>query len=137
VSEREERAAAEQSVDPRVDLAIERTELAHERTHLAWVRVVFTLITAGLAIDAGTAAMREARILSGHYWVRGGHATGLTLTTAGTFLLCLVTFRYQRRVRALVRLKGEASPALLPATIISVLVVLLGMALTTVLAIAD
>lgn len=37
----------EQTVDPRVDIAIERTLLAVERTQLAWVRTVLSLITSG------------------------------------------------------------------------------------------
>jgi uncharacterized membrane protein YidH (DUF202 family) len=47
------RAEAEKDVDPRIDIAIERTLFALERTHLAWVRTVLALITSGIAIDKG------------------------------------------------------------------------------------
>jgi uncharacterized membrane protein YidH (DUF202 family) len=36
------RKEAEQDADPRVDLAVERTEYALERTQLAWIRTVLS-----------------------------------------------------------------------------------------------
>jgi uncharacterized membrane protein YidH (DUF202 family) len=44
------RTLAEHTVDPRLDLAIERTTLALERTQLAWVRTVIGFITSGFGM---------------------------------------------------------------------------------------
>jgi uncharacterized membrane protein YidH (DUF202 family) len=44
------RQSAEQDADPRVDLAVLRSELAEDRTLLAWLRTALALIGAGVAI---------------------------------------------------------------------------------------
>jgi len=84
------RKEAENDVDPRVDLAVERTMLAMERTQLAWVRTVITLITAGIAIDK----VHLARIIAGIAWQKNAHMDGLLLTSAGTALITLATVLY-------------------------------------------
>ncbi|HNW55450.1 MAG TPA: DUF202 domain-containing protein, partial [Bacteroidales bacterium] len=81
------RNEAEKDVDPRVDLAVERTMLALDRTQLAWVRTVLTLITAGIAIDK----LHMARIIAGIAWQKDAHMAGLLLTSAGTALITLST----------------------------------------------
>lgn len=120
------RTLAEESVDPRVDLAVQRTELALERTQLAWIRTAFTFITAGVAIDKATEAMHDARVLAGKNWVQSGHVAGLVLTFTTTVFLILATLSYVRQARALVRLRSIPTgwiPGSLP---LSLLVIVLG-----------
>ncbi len=59
--------------DPRVDLALKRTEWALERTQLAWVRTAFVIMTTGLTLDKGITALAQAQLLEGKQWVFGGH----------------------------------------------------------------
>ena len=123
------RASAEEAVDPRVDLAVQRTELALERTQLAWIRTAFTFITAGIAVDKGTEALHEARILAGKSWVQSGHIVGLVLTFTTTLFLILASISYVKQARALAQLRTNKSgwiPASLP---LSLLVILFGIVL--------
>ena len=127
------RSSAEQAVDPRVDLAVQRTELALDRTQLAWVRTAFTLITAGMAIDKGGEALHEARVLAGKNWVSTSHFAGISLAAVATLFLLLASIEYFRQSRSLARIKG-AEPAILPpALLVSLLVVVLGCALSILL----
>jgi putative membrane protein len=117
---------ATQSVDPRIDLAIDNTSLALERTQLAWVRTAITFITAGFAIDKATAFLQEARIAAGVALSNTGHFGGLLLTGFATALMIIVTVTYMRRVVELNRmrvLKGRASA---PTTILSIFVCVIG-----------
>ncbi|MGQ0633973.1 MAG: DUF202 domain-containing protein [Planctomycetaceae bacterium] len=120
------RSSAEEDVDPRIDLAVQRTELALDRTQLAWVRTAFSLITAGLALDKGAAALHKARVLAGTNWVTGGHVIGIALSAAATLFLLLASIAYFRQARTLARLKGSIVPWVPPALPMSLLVVLLG-----------
>lgn len=123
------RAFTEEAVDPRVDLAVQRTELALERTQLAWVRTAFAFITAGLALDKGTEALHEARMLAGKNWAQSGHIAGLVLTFATTLFLIVASNSYVRQARALERLRTIKTgwvPASLP---LSLLVIMLGIVL--------
>lgn len=115
-----------QSADPRIYLAVERTSLACERTQLAWIRTVIGLITAGFAIDKGTALLHEARLVAGHAWAKNGHFAGLLLTSIATALMIAVTILYVRRVRQLnsMRKLKETLPA--PTTILSVFICVVG-----------
>ena len=127
------RASAEQTADPRVDLAVLRTELALDRTQLAWVRTAFTLITAGFAIDKGGAALHEARVLAGTNWVSTSHFSGIFLAAAATTFLLIASVAYLQQSRALARLKGVGPSWFPPALLVSLLVVLLGSALSILL----
>ena len=120
------RASAEQTADPRVDLAVQRTELALDRTQLAWVRTTLALLTAGIAIDKVAAALHEARVLAGTNWVAGSHVVGATLSVGATLLLVIASAGYFRQARTLAQLKGAAPPWLPPALLGSLLVVFLG-----------
>lgn len=120
------RTQAEDAVDPRIDLAVERTSLALERTQLAWVRTILTFITAGIAIDRGTAALQKARIVSGVAWSESGHFAGLLLTITSTILMITVTVLYIRRMRQLNKMRGITNKLPAPATALSVFVCLLG-----------
>lgn len=117
----------EQDIDPRLDLAVERTALALERTQLAWGRTVISFITAGLAIDKGTAALHEARLVSGHAWAKNGHFGGLLLTLTATILMIMVTVAYVKRMRNLNKIQGLKAKQSLPTTLLSVFVCLVGL----------
>jgi uncharacterized membrane protein YidH (DUF202 family) len=95
--------AGEQEIDPRIDLAVQRTELAWDRTLLAWIRTALSLMASGVAFDKGTQLMHQARLATGTAWVRSGHFSGLTLTGVSTLLLAIVTWNH---MRALVPLRG-------------------------------
>jgi putative membrane protein len=116
------RKESELDVDPRVDLAVERTMLALERTQLAWVRTVITLITAGIAIDK----IHLARIIAGIAWQKNAHMAGLMLTSAGTALITLATVNYILRIRELSMMRGRKNNLLQPGILISVFIILIG-----------
>lgn len=116
------RKEAENDVDPRVDLAVERTMLAMERTQLAWVRTVITLITAGIAIDK----IHMARIVAGIAWQKDAHMAGLLLTSAGTVLITLTTVHYIIRKRQLSLMRGRKNTLLEGGTLISIFITLIG-----------
>jgi len=104
VTEQEIKVNAEKADDPRIEIAIERTQLAYERTQLAWIRTVLTLITAGFALDKGSEALHQARIAMGEALVKSGHVSGMLLTISGTFTMVLVSIIYLRRMKELYKL---------------------------------
>ncbi len=118
--------------DPRVDLAVERTSLALERTHLAWVRMMFNMITSGLAIDKGLEIIAEQKLI-GHKALIGlantGHILGIILTASGTLLLLAETLQFDKRSRQLAALKKEKFFLLSTTMTLSILVMLVGLAL--------
>lgn len=116
------RKEIEQDVDPRVDLAVERTMLAMERTQLAWVRTVLALITAGIAIDK----VHLARIIAGIAWQKNAHMAGLLLTSAGTALITLATVLYIVRMNKLSLMRGRRTTILQPGTLISIFMIVVG-----------
>ncbi len=118
------------AIDPALDLAVERTQLALERTHLAWIRTMFTLMTAGVAIDKGFAYIHEKRMVSGTAFVNNAHVIGLTLSSVGTILLLFGTIQFIRRNRELVNMKNGKFILVTAAAILSSIVILLGLSLT-------
>jgi uncharacterized membrane protein YidH (DUF202 family) len=120
------RAKAEQDADPRIDLAVERTSYAMERTQLAWVRTVMGFITAGLAIDKGTEALHEARMVAGVAWSKNGHFAGMLLTITATALMIIATVIYVRRMKQLNKMRGIKTDLRAPTTILSVFICFLG-----------
>ena len=120
------RAEAENTADPSLDLAVERTELALERTHLSWVRTVIGLIVAGFAIDKGLGVLEKAPMAYGEKLMNHGHAAGMVLTTSGTLLMVLATIFYVKRSRELAQMKGARKPFLAPDVILSVVIILIG-----------
>jgi inner membrane protein YidH len=120
------RAKAEQDADPRIDLAAERTSYAMERTQLAWVRTVMGFITAGLAIDKGTEALHEARVVAGIAWSKNGHFAGMLLTITATALMIVATMIYIRRMKQLNRMRGTRTDLPAPTTVLSIFVCFLG-----------
>ena len=113
--------------DPRIDLAIERTRLALERTQLAWIRTIITMITAGIAIDRGFAALHDARLVTGDAWVKNGHLAGLVLSVSGTQLIILTTIFYSKRTGELYRMEKRKSRVFDSGTILSLLVTIIGL----------
>ena len=113
---------AENDVDPRVDLAVERTMLAMERTQLAWVRTVITLITAGIAIDK----VHLARIIAGIAWQKDAHFAGLLLTSTGTALMAFVTFLFILRMKELKSMRTSRNNLPQPGTLISIFMIVVG-----------
>ena len=111
--------------DPRIDLAIERTRLALERTQLAWIRTIITMITAGIAIDRGFAALHDARLVTGDAWVKNGHLAGLVLSVSGTLLIILTTIFYSKRTGELYRMEKRKSRVFDSGTILSLLVTII------------
>ena len=105
-NEQQIKAIAGQDYDPRIEIAVERTQLAYERTQLAWIRTVLALVTAGIAIDKGTEALHEARIAMGEALVKDGHVSGMLLTISGTVMMVLVTGIYFRRMKELDKMRG-------------------------------
>jgi putative membrane protein len=120
------RKLAERDVDPRVDLAVERTILAMERTQLAWVRTVMGLITAGIAIDKGLSAMHQARLLAGVAWEENGHFAGLLLTIGGTAMMAFATILYILRLRELTVMRGLRNKLPQPGVLISIFLCIVG-----------
>jgi len=114
------------NADPRINLAVQRTILAMERTQLAWVRTILGLITGGVAIDKGTAALHEARMAAGVALVNNGHFAGLLLTITGTVLIVLTTVIYIRGTAQLNQMNGIKRKMPAPATILSIFICLLG-----------
>lgn len=112
--------------NPVFDLAVERTTLAHERTQLAWVRTVLGFITAGFAIDKGTAILHESRVVSGVAWSRNGHFAGLLLTITATVLMTVVTLLYIRRSIELNRMQPLKKSPLAPTALLSIFLCVVG-----------
>ena len=119
----------EKEVDPRIDLAVERTQLALERTHLAWIRTTFAIMTAGIAIDKGLAIIHEQRLLRNEALIKNGHAAGLFLTSFGTLLLLVETLEYIKRSKQLAAMKMTRSLFFLTNVVLAFLVFLLGVVL--------
>ena len=123
------RKEAERDMDPRVDLAVERTELALERTQLAWVRTLLSMIGGGFVIDKSMEALHKARIEAGQALVNHGHLAGMLLSGVGTLLMILVTINYSIRASKLAIMKGGRKSYLAPGFLISVFTILIGIIL--------
>jgi putative membrane protein len=125
-SDQANRSNIEKAVDPRVDLAVERTELALERTQLAWVRTLLSMIGGGFVIDKAMEAVHQARLEEGRALVRHGHLAGMLITGLGTFLMILVTVNYGFRARALAGMKGGKKSFLAPGFLLSLITIAVG-----------
>ncbi len=123
----------EHLVDPRIDLAATRTQLAWDRTLLAWIRTTLALMGAGAVLDKGVQLLHQAKVLAGVQVVRNGHLLGLTLTGASTILFVVVCGQYVQSMRTLARISHAKTPGLRPALLVSILVIVLGCAVFTVL----
>jgi len=124
----EQRQAAEQQADPRIDLAVQRTELAEDRTLLAWLRTALGLMGAGAAFDKGARLLHEERLAAGTALIRNSHLVGLSVTGVVSVLLVLVLWQHRRKQAELARIKGGTALAFPSTTVACVLVILLGVA---------
>lgn len=106
--DQEIRRRAERDVDPRVDLAIERTMLALERTQLAWIRTALGLLAAAVAMDKGIEVLHGARIAEGTALVRHAHVAGLTMIAVTLMLFAGATITYRRHGARLAKLSGTS-----------------------------
>jgi putative membrane protein len=120
------RAEAEMDADPRVDLAVDRTTMALIRTLLAWVRTILSLMTAGLAIDKGFAALHEARLVSGSAILSNSHIAGLAMTGSGTLLIVIVMINYVKSRRDLDNMKSQKRKLYDAGFILSLIILLIG-----------
>lgn len=125
--------SVEADIDPRIDLAVIRTELALDRTQLAWVRTAFTFITAGLALDKGAEALHHARVLAGTNWLHSSHAIGVILIAVSSLSLMISAGSYYRQSRIVGRLKSVPPTRLPMALLLSLFVALLGAILAVLL----
>ena len=125
-TEQEIKVNAGKADDPRIEIAIERTQLAYERTQLAWIRTVLTLITAGFALDKGSEALHQARIAMGMALVKSGHVSGMLLTISGTFTMVLVSIIYLRRMKELYKLGRMRRKLSYPVLILSFVITFFG-----------
>ncbi|MEX1202582.1 MAG: DUF202 domain-containing protein [Ferruginibacter sp.] len=125
-NEPQERINTTNGSDPSIHLAVERTELALERTHLAWLRTTFTLMTAGLAIDKGAAYIHEERLAKNEAFFNNAHVIGIFLTSLGTVLLLAETIQFVTRSRQLANMKMATASLFSAASVLSMIVILLG-----------
>ena len=107
------------------ELAVKRTMWALERTQLAWIRTTFAITSAGIAIDKGAMALKQANYVQSPSLVSYSFYIGSTLAIYATVQLAASTVQYVRRNRELMVLSGLA-PSRVPAALpISLLVALL------------
>lgn len=123
------RAQAEMDVDPRIDLAVERTELALERTHLAWIRTVVGLIVSGFALDKLFEVVHAARLASGEALIKQAHVVGVSLTIVGTLIMLAETIYFYKRTRILKQMRGANTVFFPSGLIVSILIFLIGVAI--------
>lgn len=128
-SEDEIRRQAEMDVDPRIDLAVERTELALERTHLAWIRTVVGLIVSGFALDKLYEVVHAARLASGQALIKQAHMVGLSLTIVGTLIMLAETIYFYKRTQVLKQMRGVNKVFFPSGLIVSILIFIIGVAM--------
>ena len=122
-----------EELDPRIDFAVQRTQLAWDRTLLAWVRTALSLLAAGVAFDKGIKFLHEAREAAGTAWLHSAHVVGLTVASVSTLLLAIVVWHHLRAVRELAGTRHRDPPRVTTASVVGVLVVILGCAVLVVL----
>jgi putative membrane protein len=116
-------------LDYNTEMAVERTELAYKRTQLAWVRTVFTLITAGIALDQ-VMRMIHKPVNMGAIWIRNGNLISILLASIGSFLLILETLLYIRRITKLRKSRGSEPGKFSSTVLLSFFVIMLGALVT-------
>jgi uncharacterized membrane protein YidH (DUF202 family) len=119
--------------DPRIDLAIERTEYALERTQLAWIRTTLSFLGSGIALDKGMEFIHQARVQENKALFENAHVIGITLSCAGTLLMILTTWFFIHRQKALTLKKDVATSLFPPAFWASLLVIILGISVSILL----
>lgn len=106
-----------------------RDHLANERTFLAWVRTSVGIVVFGFAIGRFAVAMRQLTTFSGHASKATGFSVwmGTISILGGVWMVVAGLMRY-RRVRAQLD-AGRFEPAGFIVDLVTVLVVLFGLAL--------
>lgn len=117
-------------LDYNTEMAVERTELAYKRTQLAWVRTVFTLITAGIALDQVLRMIHKPNISFGEIWIRNGNLISILLASVGSFLLIIETMLYVRRISKLMKSRNAVPNRFSSTVMLSFFVILLGVLVT-------
>jgi len=123
----------EETSDPRVDMALQRTEWALERTQLAWVRTSFMMISSGLALDKSLSALSESRLIPDNGWVLGGQIGGVLMAAFATLFLTMATWEYVGRAHELRGMGVGRSSRIASALPISLLVLAVGITIATML----
>ncbi|MFM7151392.1 MAG: DUF202 domain-containing protein [Gemmataceae bacterium] len=123
----------EENADPRVDLALRRTEWALERTQLAWVRTAFVMMTAGLGFAKTAFALSEAKLLKEPRWVEYANQGGIGLSALSAVLLALATWAYVHRTNELNRMASPPNRSLPTVLPLSLLVIAMGATFTILL----
>ncbi len=118
------------AIDYNTILAVERTELAYKRTQLAWVRTVFTLITAGIALDQVLRVIHKPNVSFGEIWIRNGNLISILLASVGSLLLIVETLLYVRRIRKLMNSRNAIPDKISSTVMLSVFVIFLGVLVT-------
>lgn len=116
---------AKSMLDYNTEMAVERTELAYKRTQLSWVRTVFTLITAGIALDQ-VMRMIHKPVNMGGILIRNGNLISILLASVGSFLLIIETMLYVRRIGKLMKSRGAIPNKFSSTVLLSFFVTLLG-----------
>jgi putative membrane protein len=106
-----------------------RDQLANERTFLAWVRTSVSVVVFGFAIGRFAVAMRQLTALQG----QGSKATGFsvwmgTISIIGGVVMMVAALVRYRRVRTQLD-EGKFQPAGFIVDLVTVLIVLFGLAL--------
>jgi uncharacterized membrane protein YidH (DUF202 family) len=117
------------ALDYNTEMAVERTELAYKRTQLSWVRTVFTLITAGIALDQ-VMRMIHKPVNMGAIWIRNGNLISILLASVGSFLLIIETMLYVKRIRKLMKSRSAEPGRFSSTVLLSIFVVMLGILVT-------
>jgi putative membrane protein len=106
-----------------------RDHLANERTFLAWVRTSVAIVVFGFAIGRFAVAMRQLTAFQGHPSRATGFSVwmGLTAMVAGVVMVVAGLVRY-RKTRVQLD-EGKFEPAGFIVDLVTVLIVLFGLAL--------
>jgi putative membrane protein len=86
-------------LDPRTQLAYQRTFLAHERTQMAWIRTALALISFGFTIAEVFELLRDKAGDAGPKMAP--RAIGIVMISIGLIALSVSTAQHSRAVRRL------------------------------------
>jgi inner membrane protein YidH len=106
-----------------------RDHLANERTFLAWVRTSVAIVVFGFAIGRFAVAMRQLTALQGHASKATGFSVWMgTISIIGGVVMVVAGLMRYRRVRTQLD-EGKFQPAGFIVDLVTVLIVLFGLAL--------
>ncbi len=108
-------------------LAVDRTRLAHERTQMAWIRTATSLISFGFTLHKFFQYVRESQHVADHGLI-GARGFALLMLGIGNAILIVAAAEHRRNLQALRKEYGRDIVPNSMATIVSVLVGVLGIA---------